>query len=82
MEIQRDRLFFKPQEKDGAMIAGETKCLVLGEMDAACQLGLSVNTLRKWRCTGHGPVYLKLGKAVKYRLTDLQAFIEKSLISR
>lgn len=43
---------------------------------AAEYLGLSVNTLNRWRWDGRGPRYLKLGSAVRYRLSDLDAFIE------
>lgn len=43
---------------------------------AAEYLGLSRNTLNRWRWDGRGPRYLKLGSAVRYRISDLDAFIE------
>ena len=43
---------------------------------AAEYLGLSRNTLNRWRWDGRGPRYLKLGSAVRYRQSDLDAFIE------
>jgi hypothetical protein len=39
-------------------------------------LGLSVATLRAWRLKGCGPAYLKFGRAVRYRVSDVEAFIE------
>jgi len=45
--------------------------------EAAEYLGLKRTTLEAWRCKGGGPLYLKLGRAVKYRLADLDAFIEE-----
>ncbi|RLB32212.1 MAG: hypothetical protein DRH11_12190 [Deltaproteobacteria bacterium] len=47
---------------------------VVNEKIAAKLLGLSVTTLRNWRCLRKGPPYLKFGAAVRYRLTDLKEF--------
>ena len=49
---------------------------VLTARETASFLGLAESTLAKWRCTGDGPQYLKLGKSVKYRLIDLNAWLE------
>ena len=39
---------------------------------AAFLLGLvNEGTLRNWRCGESGPVYMKRGRQVRYRLTDL-----------
>ncbi len=37
--------------------------------------GLSPTTLRKWRMTGTGPRFVRLGRAVRYRRTELDAFL-------
>lgn len=37
-------------------------------------LGVSVSTLNRWRCSGTGPEWSKLGGRVFYYLADLQAF--------
>ena len=42
---------------------------------AAAVLSLSESTLEKMRVYGNGPKYLKLGRAVRYRETDLQAWV-------
>ena len=44
---------------------------------AAAYLGLSVNTLNKWRTQGRGPSFVKLGRAVCYRGADLDAWLER-----
>ena len=42
--------------------------------EAAEHLGLSPRTLERWRVTGEGPRYRKLGRAVRYSIEDLEAF--------
>ena len=43
--------------------------------EAAGYIGLKKTTLEAWRCRGGGPVFIKLGKAVRYRREDLDEFI-------
>ncbi len=43
---------------------------------AADFLGLKKNTLEIWRFRGTGPKFVKLGRSVRYRLSDLEAFID------
>lgn len=46
---------------------------------AAPYLGLSTSTLNKWRVTGLGPAYLKLGpRRVVYDRADLDAWLAAS----
>lgn len=47
--------------------------------EAAEYLELAKPTLEAWRTRGGGPVFLKLGKAVRYRQSDLDEFIESRL---
>jgi len=51
---------------------------LLNERDAAEFLGLSARTLQNWRWLGTGPIFLKLGGAVKYRLCKLERFLENA----
>ena len=40
-------------------------------------LGISTQTLAVWRCEGRYPLrYVKAGRLVRYRRTDVDAFIE------
>jgi len=47
--------------------------------EAATVLGVKETTLEAWRCRGGGPAFLKLGGAVRYRESDLEAFMESRL---
>ena len=42
---------------------------------AAAKTGLSVSTLNKLRCSGGGPAFLKLGRAVRYKPVDLKDWL-------
>lgn len=46
---------------------------------AAEYIGLHKSTLDTWRCRGEGPRFVKLGRAVRYRIKDLDAYIESRL---
>lgn len=52
-----------------------TSTPLLCEAEVAKRFGLSVHTLRKWRWAGRGPSFLKVGRAVRYRVEDLLAFL-------
>lgn len=53
---------------------------VVTERKASEELGIAVQTLRNWRHQRRGPAYLKLGRAVRYRVGDLNDFKEKHRI--
>ena len=44
--------------------------------EAAAFLQVQPTTLEQWRWNGKGPRFCKLGRSVRYRKTDLEAFIE------
>ena len=39
-------------------------------------LGLSRGTLANWRAEGRGPRYVKLGKDVLYRVSDIESWLD------
>jgi molybdenum cofactor biosynthesis enzyme MoaA len=49
----------------------------LDTWDAARLLNLSHRTLEKFRVTGGGPVYRKLGRRVVYAIEDLERWAEE-----
>lgn len=51
------------------------ECLLLNTRQAAARCGLSPRTLEKRRVVGGGPLFVRLGGAVRYRLEDLEAWI-------
>lgn len=48
---------------------------LINEHHAAQILGLKVSTLRRWRWSGDGPPFVKVGAAVRYDPRELDAFI-------
>ena len=51
----------------------------LHQVDLARRWRLSPRTLERWRWTGEGPRYIKLGGRVVYRLEDVEAFEAEQL---
>ena len=47
--------------------------------EAATILDVQPCTMEAWRVRGGGPVFLKMGKAVRYRDEDLQDFMRSKL---
>lgn len=49
---------------------------MFNEKEVAERLNCKVSTLRKWRLLGSGPAYVKVGRRVRYRETDLMAYLD------
>ena len=47
---------------------------LLCEVQAARLLNLSVRTLQAWRSKGYGPLFIRAGRAIRYRKKDLWAW--------
>lgn len=47
----------------------------LNERETAKVLRISVQLLRKWRANGTGPEYIKLGKCVRYSMSDIELYV-------
>ena len=45
------------------------------EKETAKLLSLSVKTLQRYRYTGGGPIYIKLGKSVRYKESDIAKYV-------
>jgi len=54
---------------------------LLTTRQAALILNLRESTLEQWRWNGRGPEYVKLNRAVRYRLADVEAFVERRVFS-
>lgn len=46
----------------------------LSERMLAKRWAMSHKTLQRWRIKGKGPDFLKIGKAIRYRLCDVETF--------
>lgn len=44
------------------------------QVELARRWKISPRTLERWRWTGEGPLFIKLGGRVVYRLEDIEAF--------
>lgn len=45
--------------------------------DVADYLGIPKNTLYQWRAKEYGPKGIRMGKYVRYRVDDVQAWVAK-----
>ena len=50
---------------------------LLRTREAARELGISAGYLHNLRCRGQGPKFVRLGRAVRYRLADLAAYVDE-----
>jgi predicted DNA-binding transcriptional regulator AlpA len=53
---------------------------LLTQRKAASLLRLSERTLERLRVTGRGPIYVKTGRFVRYRETDLLAWLDRNAV--
>jgi len=54
--------------------------IAVDENDASKLTGISVSSLQKMRIRGDGPLYAKLGNRVRYRISDLEAFVADRVV--
>lgn len=52
---------------------------LLTTKQAAALLNIKPGTMAIWRLQGKGPRYLKISKAVRYSVNDLNEFIDQSV---
>ncbi|MFT3673558.1 helix-turn-helix transcriptional regulator [Aestuariivirga sp.] len=50
---------------------------LLNEHQAAEVLNLTVSSLRNWRLRGDGPTFIKAGRLVRYRPSDLDDWVNR-----
>ncbi len=62
-------------------IIGNDKCQYLTERQVADLLSISVSTLQKQRFHSTGIPYIKLGRAVRYAMSDVVAYMESAKIT-
>ena len=54
----------------------------LNQVELSRRWNISPRTLERWRWLGQGPVHLKVGGRVLYRLEDIEAFESMQLKQR
>jgi predicted DNA-binding transcriptional regulator AlpA len=68
-------------DKEVAHHATSKPCATLDTNGAAEYTGLAVSTLEKLRLTGAGPMFLKLGRVVRYRPAHLDEWLDARAVS-
>jgi predicted DNA-binding transcriptional regulator AlpA len=53
---------------------------LLNTEQAAAFVDLSVSTLEAWRKVNRGPRYLRVGRKVRYRISDLEAWVNSCAV--
>jgi predicted DNA-binding transcriptional regulator AlpA len=53
----------------------------LNEREVSTLTGLALPTLRNYRSTNQGPPYVKVGRAVRYSLSDVYEYMEARKIT-
>jgi predicted DNA-binding transcriptional regulator AlpA len=54
---------------------------LLHEADAGRYIGMSVAFLRQARVRARGPAYVRVGRSVRYRLSDLDAWLSERRVT-
>lgn len=54
---------------------------VMDEFALADFLGLTVATLRKWRWLRSGPKFVKVGRLIRYRKTDIDEWLDQQTVA-
>ena len=55
------------------------KATCINQIQLAARWGISHRTLERWRWTGEGPKFVKLGGRVVYRLSDIEEYEQTML---
>jgi hypothetical protein len=56
-------------------LRGEIMVNLMTENEVSKRLNISVASLRRWRLTKRGPVYVKVGSLVRYQPEELEAWL-------
>ena len=48
---------------------------LVDEVTLAVRLGVARSTLQSWRYSGRGPRWIKLGRLIRYRVSDVDAYL-------
>lgn len=54
----------------------------INEGELARQANISTAVLRKWRREGKGPRFIKLGRLVRYLITDVEVWLDAHAVDR
>ncbi len=52
------------------------KITLLTQKQVEQYLQLKASTLEQWRLAGKGPKFIRLGRSIRYRIEDIEDFVE------
>jgi predicted DNA-binding transcriptional regulator AlpA len=58
-----------------SMSAIHSSASPLSEAQAAQVLGISIATIRRWRTSGKGPSYFRVGRIIRYAQKAIEEFV-------
>jgi predicted DNA-binding transcriptional regulator AlpA len=71
----------RPQEHASSATLATSSHLI-DEKQRCAELGISSVTATKWRAKAAGPPFIKVGRLVRYRRTDVEAWLASRTIGR
>lgn len=71
----------RPQEHPGSA-SRVTSSSLIDEKQLCAELGISSVTATKWRAKAAGPPFIKVGRLVRYRRADVEAWLASRTIGR
>jgi excisionase family DNA binding protein len=74
--VEADHAVLPRNEILALISAPNAPLYMLSTQEAAQALGLQKQTLETWRSQSRGPKFVRLGALVRYRSTDLLAWLE------
>ena len=54
---------------------------ILTQDDLAAELGIAPRTLGQWRYHGIGPNFVRVGKLIRYRRQDVDAWLAEQVVT-
>lgn len=66
------------RDDEGAMLRSRLGLVTQEEL--ALMLDVSADTLREWRRLRQGPDYVRTGKGVMYRESDIKGWLERNVV--
>jgi predicted DNA-binding transcriptional regulator AlpA len=67
------------REKQGLSFMLQSSTTI-AERDAAAYIAFTSAALRAWRRQGRGPAFIRIGRSVRYRVRDLDAWLDAHVV--
>ena len=61
-------------------MSNKTLASTVGSDAAAQIIGCAPRTLPNWRAQGRGPRFIRVGRLVRYRIEDLEAYLTSRIV--